>query len=649
MVFSLIFGAGLTAMGVAVSLVKPRIKPVFAESKLKVSNEELMENIEKAKEVDNLKIHLEESDIEGLFKEKDKKLESIYLKNGKQLAELKRAVDMQNENNKDFIEKSNNPNFLLRKHKKGFSKDKIIDFMKNNGHFDYAGVNDLDLHKCKSFEAHAEKIDIKEVEGYVTTYYSNRTDNRGDFILWYGRKAPEEGGIYKIKEGSYFLFRDAFADKKTGKSVDVSFKIKSMVRNGKSGMDIIGFNRNGDWTNFGDIQKVVWDIDYDESGTGNPIKLDILYNSMDVDISQKISVLNASKVLVSEKSTVKINGNSAEGTVLLKPDEVRGWALFICRNVSHQEIAWEETKDNKKWVNWAMVLFGPSGMEFNEPVKKSELVNLTMYNLKIINADIQKAYITYIDRDMGGKIIREDKIEGHGGEDFIYDEKTIIEGFYNKGYDLVSCDYPRDKTSKVYDMDIEIDQKYTILLKHHIEYISFDKPKKPEDKGPRKEVNYEKGLDECDLNKDFSRIIVYKYEDGEKALEDVNQKERITRNAKFNYVTKKIEYTNWTETKLASVDSPKISGFRPDKESVDEVKINFESEVGNEEVIYRPLKIRELKPRNKGVGKRKDYSGNRHIKGPNTGDARKIPLCMAIIAACGSFVLFLLARGKSEI
>lgn len=130
-VFSLIFGAGLTAMGVAVSLVKPRIKPVFAESKLKVSNEELMENIEKAKEVDNLKIHLEESDIEGLFKEKDKKLESIYLKNGKQLAELKRAVDRQNENNKDFIEKSNNPNFLLRKHKKGFSKDKIIEFIKN--------------------------------------------------------------------------------------------------------------------------------------------------------------------------------------------------------------------------------------------------------------------------------------------------------------------------------------------------------------------------------------------------------------------------------------------------------------------------------------------------------------------------------------
>ena len=647
--FSLIFGLGLTSIGLATSLVKPKIKPVFAESNSRVSNEELMANVEKAKEVDNLKIYIEDSNVEALFREKEDKLESIYLKNGKQLVELNKAVSRQKENNKNFIEKSNNPDFLLRKHKKGFSKDKIIDFLNNNGHFDYAGVNDLNLHKCKTFEAHAEKLDLKEVEEFVSTYYPDKTGNNGKFIIWYGKKAPEDGGIYKIKEGSYFLFRDAFTDKKTGKSVDVTFRVKSMVRNGKSGMDIIGFNRNGDWTNFGDVRKVVWDVDYYEAGTDKHISLDILYNSMDVDVSQKITVLNASNILVSEKSTVNISGNSAEGTVLLNADEERGWALFLCRNVSHQEIAWEETNDNKRGVNWAMVLFGASGMEFNEPEKKSETLKITKYNLNIINADIQKAYITYIDQDRDGKILREDKIEGHGGEGFIYDEKPTIEGFYNKGYDLVSRDYPKDKSSKVYDMNAEKDQKYTIVLKHHIEEISFDKPKSLEDAGPRKEVTYEKGLEEGDLNKYFNRLIEYKYENGEKALKDVNQEGRITRNAKFNYVTKEIVYTDWTETKLNSLASPKISGFIPDKESVDELKITFESDVKNQEVIYKALKIRELKPRNKGVGKRKDYGVDRHIKRPKTGDDRKMLLYMAIIAACGSFIIFLLVRRKSEI
>lgn len=638
---------GMTALGVGISMARPGIDPTMAEGSVKVSVEELDKEIAAAKKVDNLNINIKNVDVESLFKDKTARQDEIYLNNGKQLTALREAVKKQKEHNKEFIKKSNDPQYLLSKYKSGFDKGKIIDFLNNNQKFDYAFVNDLNIGRCQSFRARSERVSSEEVEKYRSKYYPDITGNDGSFLMYYADKTESEGGIYRVKEGDVFTFEKAIRDKKTGKMTDVVFTVKSLVRSGNSGMDIAGFGRDGSWTSFGDIKKVVWDIDYFESETGDPVRLDILYNSMDLDLNQKITIANTNRTLLSKDTTVLQEGDSAVGTVMLEPSETRGWALFLCRGVSHQEIAWESLDDNSKGVNWSMVSFGPSGMEFNEPVCKMEKIDITRHRLKVTNEEMQKGIINYVDGDMDNKLLKSDELEGHGGEEIKYSTAPAIKSFYEKGYDFVSSDYP-DDGSGVFDMDGSVDQAYTVVLKHHTEDIAWDRPKKAGDRTPRKEVVYEKGLDERDLNKSFKRVISYKFEKGDKAGKDVDQLCKINRNARFNYVTRKIIYSDWTEGEMKEVRSPDISGYKPDKEVVEAVKVDHKSKVKDHTVIYKPLKIKELKRSNNGVGKRKISTGSKTVKYPQTGDENRLPLYMLLVAACGSSVLVLVLKKKGE-
>ncbi len=78
------------------------------------------------------------------------------------------------------------------------------------------------------------------------------------------------------------------------------------------------------------------------------------------------------------------------------------------------------------------------------------------------------------------------------------------------------------------------------------------------------------------------------------------------------------------------------------------VKVDHKSKVKDHTVIYKPLKIKELKRSNNGVGKRKISTGSKTVKYPQTGDENRLPLYMLLVAACGSSVLVLVLKKKSE-
>ena len=166
---------GMTALGVGISMARPGIDPTMAEGSLKVSVEELDKEIAAAKKVDNLNINIKNIDVESLFKDKTARQDEIYLNNGKQLTALREAVKKQKEHNKEFIKKSNDPQYLLSKYKSGFDKGKIIDFLNNNQKFDYAFVNDLNIGRCQSFRARSERVSSEEVEKYRSKYYPDIT------------------------------------------------------------------------------------------------------------------------------------------------------------------------------------------------------------------------------------------------------------------------------------------------------------------------------------------------------------------------------------------------------------------------------------------------------------------------------------------
>lgn len=188
-------------------------------------------------------------------------------------------------------------------------------------------------------------------------------------------------------------------------------------------------------------------------------------------------------------------------------------------------------------------------------------------------ADEQKAVIKYID-DTTGKTLVTDSLTGDSDSDSDYTTADRITSYENKGYELVSDDFP--EAGLTFDDDDDALQSFEVHLSQKTAPISPEDPGQPGEPidpntpdGPKWP---DTGANKTDLTKTVTEVIHYVKSDGSQAFADKTDEVSFSRTGTINEVTGVITYDPWTadndDTTFDAVDSPDLSGYLADKANV---------------------------------------------------------------------------------
>ncbi|MHC3376664.1 mucin-binding protein [Ligilactobacillus equi] len=181
-------------------------------------------------------------------------------------------------------------------------------------------------------------------------------------------------------------------------------------------------------------------------------------------------------------------------------------------------------------------------------------------------ADTQAITYTVID-DTDGKTLVSDKLLANGPsnsdipENVQSDYKTIISGYENQGYELVSA----DDLPGSFDDDPDVTQNVVIHLKH--------------------------GTTETVTKKPVTTTVTFVYGDGPKKGQEVHKPVTSTYTFTHTVVTDKVTGTpitdTWTPSQTTSVvESPNVDGYTPDKPFVPETMIDHNTPNQSTVVTY---------------------------------------------------------------
>ena len=170
----------------------------------------------------------------------------------------------------------------------------------------------------------------------------------------------------------------------------------------------------------------------------------------------------------------------------------------------------------------------------------------------------EQVTINYVDDDDNGNIVHTDTINGLFGSTTTYDpsnEEKVLEG---QGYIIGSSNLPSNDTITFNATN----QTYTIHLTHATKTVNPSNNTNPN----------------IILTHDVTRTIHYQYSNGQAipGLTDVTQTVHFTRTAKIDSVTgQAVSYSDWTPSSTTddfpSYQSPTVTGYTPDKQTVPEV------------------------------------------------------------------------------
>ncbi|AJA58216.1 mucus-binding protein [Lactococcus lactis subsp. lactis] len=150
--------------------------------------------------------------------------------------------------------------------------------------------------------------------------------------------------------------------------------------------------------------------------------------------------------------------------------------------------------------------------------------------------------VTYIDQTTGQTLSKKD-LSGGTGDDSGYTTADTIKSYTDKGYELISDDYPKDGTKFADDP-----QHYIVRLKH----------------GTVVETE----------NKSVNEVIHYVYDNGDKAADNYKATIVFSRTITTNKVTGEKTYSDWTADnggRFAAVLSPIIKDYIASQLKIDEM------------------------------------------------------------------------------
>ena len=157
----------------------------------------------------------------------------------------------------------------------------------------------------------------------------------------------------------------------------------------------------------------------------------------------------------------------------------------------------------------------------------------------------QKALVNYVDQDKNNALIENSgDLTGASATTIAYSTEDTIKKLVAAGYILVSSDYPTDP---VYDTNDNVDQVYTVVLKH--------------------------GQETVNQEQNVKRTVVYEVPVGFDTPESETQTLTFTRTGVKDTVTGEIKWDAADPQSLKTVASPKIAGLTPNKKEVASEKV----------------------------------------------------------------------------
>ncbi|WP_434349696.1 mucin-binding protein [Streptococcus sp. KHUD_014] len=200
----------------------------------------------------------------------------------------------------------------------------------------------------------------------------------------------------------------------------------------------------------------------------------------------------------------------------------------------------------------------------------------------------QKAIINYVDQNTG-TTLENDQLSGKSGEAIDYSTTAKIQKYQDRGYVLVSDEFPAGAT---YDTDASRDQIWTVTLKHGETPVGPNDPHNPTDPINPNDPNSPRYPAENQWKKDVTSTVHYVVSDGNAtAPADNVQNAQWTRTLKLDKVTGEVLNPTelWTANKANYdvVPTPGLTGYYADKGSVASKTVTQENL--EETVTYRPL------------------------------------------------------------
>ena len=201
--------------------------------------------------------------------------------------------------------------------------------------------------------------------------------------------------------------------------------------------------------------------------------------------------------------------------------------------------------------------------------------------------DIQLGRINYID-DNTGKTLTHDDFSGRTNEHEDYTPIDRIKEFENKGYELVSNDYPDGGFN--FDDNDQQNQVFNVHLKHGTTTVTPENPGKPGEPvdpdnpdGPK----YPDGTDKTGLTDTVNRTITYVMIDGSKAPDAVHDSLSYTASKVIDKVNGEVLETKWSANQnFKDVDSPSVKGYTTNKKTVSNKNVAHDAADITETVKY---------------------------------------------------------------
>lgn len=221
----------------------------------------------------------------------------------------------------------------------------------------------------------------------------------------------------------------------------------------------------------------------------------------------------------------------------------------------------------------------------------------------------QELQLKVYDQDLDKYLGKTDSFYGLTDQEVGEDPQTRLDElkkqFAEWGFDIVEV----PKLAKNYDNTengtSDQDNKpqvFVLVVKHHIETVTPDDPKTPDDKIPNTNQNYPGGLTETDLSKTITRTIIVHMPDG--STKEIKQEVVYTRTATVDSVTKEVTYTDWTSknSNWSEYQSPDIPGYTVDIEKVELAKVPVDGHDVTVEINYTadPVPDEPVNPSNPG-------------------------------------------------
>ena len=162
-----------------------------------------------------------------------------------------------------------------------------------------------------------------------------------------------------------------------------------------------------------------------------------------------------------------------------------------------------------------------------------------------------------------------------------------IQEFENKGYELVSNDYPDGGFN--FDNNDRQDQVFNVHLKHGTVTVTTKNPQKPNTPINPDPQSPKYPKDISNTNSDVKRTIDYKFKDGKTAQPTVNDSLHFERTVVIDKVTGDVLSDTWTQSQdFNDVQTPAIQGYTPDRTVVSDKNIGHDHQDIIEHVVYSP-------------------------------------------------------------